>query len=175
MSQYLPTAGFRIWSSEEVEALDLVNLSDESDDGYIYEVDLHYPTELHDDHDDYPLAAESLTINSSLYSPAQQSVFPKSVHVHVRVLTFKQSPWLKSYIDFNTHHRSFSDSSFLKDFFKVMNNSVFGKTQENLWNRVQVDVVTDAATLRKRICKPSFIVVCRFRKILQLFNVEYTH
>ena len=37
-----------------------------------------------------------------------------------------------------------------------MNNSVFGKTQENLWNRVQEGVVTDAATLRKRVSKPSF-------------------
>ena len=80
MSQYLPTGGFRFMSSEEVEALDLDNLSDESDDGYIYEVDLHYPAELHDMHDDYPLAAESpLTINSTLYSPTQISLFPKSI------------------------------------------------------------------------------------------------
>ena len=74
MSQYLPTDGFRFMSSEEAEALDLDNLSDESDDGYIYEVDLHYPAELHDMYDDYPLAAESLTINST-----QSLVFPKSI------------------------------------------------------------------------------------------------
>ena len=47
-----------------------------------------------------------------------------------RVLTVKQSTWLKTYIDFNTHQRSLVGSSFLKDFFKLMNDSVFGKTRE---------------------------------------------
>ena len=73
-----------------------------------------------------------------------------------RVLTFKPSPWLKEYIHFNTHHRSLSDSGFSKDFFKLMNNSVFGNTQENLCNRVNVDIITDAVILRKRVAKPSF-------------------
>ena len=57
-----------------------------------------------------------------------------------RVLTFNQSPWLKASIDFNTHHRSLLDNGFLRDFFILMNNSVFGKTQENLRKRVQVDL-----------------------------------
>ena len=72
-----------------------------------------------------------------------------------RVLIFKQSPWLKTYIDFNIHQRSLPDNGFPKDLFKLMNDSVFGKTQENLRKRVQVDLVTDAPTLRKRVSKPS--------------------
>ena len=72
-----------------------------------------------------------------------------------KVLAFKQSTWLKTYIDFNTHQHSLARRSFLKDFFKLMNNSVFGKTQENLRKRLQVKVVTDAGILRKRVAKPN--------------------
>ena len=79
MSQYLPTGGFRVLSDDETEVLNLESLENDVDDGYIYEVDLHYPDELHDKHDDHPLAPESLTIDESMYSPTQQSVFPKSI------------------------------------------------------------------------------------------------
>ena len=68
MSQYLPTGGFGILSDEEADKLYLDMLSDESEDGYIYEVD---PVELHDKHDDYPLAPGSLTISRKMYSPTQ--------------------------------------------------------------------------------------------------------
>ena len=69
-----------------------------------------------------------------------------------RVMTFKQSPWLKTYIDCNTHQRSLAGESFLKDSFKLMNNSVYG----NLRKRVQVELITDARILRKRFSKPGF-------------------
>ena len=69
------------------------------------------------------------------------------------MLTFKQSPWLKTYIDFNTRQCSLVAGN---DFLKVMNNSIFGKTQENLRKRVKVDLVTYTNTLRKRVAKPSF-------------------
>ena len=84
--------------------------------------------------------------NLKLY--AQLGLVITKVH---RVLIFKQSPWLKAYIDFNTYYRSLSDNGFLRYFFMLMNNSVFGKTQENLRKRVQVYLITDAAVLRKRV------------------------
>ena len=78
MSQYLPTGDFRILDDDEAQDLDLEDLDDEADDGYIYEVDLHYPTRLHNKHDDYPLAPESIVIDRSMYSPTQSTVFPES-------------------------------------------------------------------------------------------------
>ena len=83
----------------------------------------------------------------------EQGLVIKKVH---RVLTFKQSPWLKEYIEFNTHMRSNATSNFQKDFFKLMNNSVFGKTQENLRNRVNVEVLTNREAALRRVCKPIF-------------------
>ena len=80
----------------------------------------------------------------------------KLTKIH-RVLTFKQSPWLKEYIDYNTECRKNSKSVFEKDFYKLMNNSVFGKTQENLRNRVNVEVITRRHIALKRIAKPTFI------------------
>ena len=58
MSQSLPTHGFRFLSKDEITALKLEDLSFDDEDGYIYEVDLHYPTELHNSHNDYPLAPD---------------------------------------------------------------------------------------------------------------------
>ena len=71
MSQYLPTCGFRILSGDEANSLELEDLSDKSEDEYIYEADLHYPTKLHNQHNDYPLAPDSIVVDSSMYSPTQ--------------------------------------------------------------------------------------------------------
>ena len=72
-----------------------------------------------------------------------------------------QSPWLRQYIDFNTQKRTQAKNSFGKDIFKLANNSVFGKTMENLRKRVNVKLVRDEKKLIKLTSKPTFVTgVC---------------
>ena len=93
----------------------------------------------------------------------------KITKIH-RILTFDESPWLKTYIDFNTTKRSQAKNSFEKDFFKLMNNSVFGKTMENLKKRRNVKVTHDENALLKYISKPSFVSSTMFNK--NLFGID---
>ena len=138
----------------------------------ILEVDLEYPKNLHDLHNDYPLAPEQIVVNKVKklipnlgdkkkyvihYENLKQylNLGLKLTHIH-RGIKFEESPWLKSYIDINTDLRTKAKNDFEKDIFKLMNNSVFGKTMENIRNRVDIKLVTDKKKARKLAAKPNF-------------------
>ena len=72
-------------------------------------------------------------------------------------MEFDQSPWLGQYINFNTKKRMGAKNAFENDFFKLLNNSVFGKTRENIRKRIDVRLVTDQKKLSKLVSKPTYV------------------
>ena len=196
----------------------ILNTSDDAEYGYILEVDLDYPAEIHDAHNDYPLAAEHLTIDPEMLSPLQSKMHEKKKtpstkklapnlmhkknyiihyrnlkyyleqgmelkHVH-RVLKFRQSPWLKPFIDFNTEMRANAKSEFEKDFFKLLNNSVFGKTIENTREYRNVDFVASEHKVQQLAMQPNYrsttiinenlIAVERYKTTVKMNKPIYT-
>jgi len=71
-------------------------------------------------------------------------------------IKFYESRWLKKYIDKNTELRRKASNEFEKDFFKLMNNSVFGKTMENIRNRIDIRLRTFSDKASKLVVKPNF-------------------
>ncbi len=135
----------------------------------ILEVDLEYPKELHDKHNEYPLAPERLLVDKveklvpNLNDKTKYVLHHENLKLYLRLgirltkihrgITFVETDFMKSYIDLNTDMRSKGTTDFEKDFYKLMNNSVFGKTMENVRNRVNVKLVTNEKALNKLVKK----------------------
>ena len=73
------------------------------------------------------------------------------------MLKFNQSDWMKKYIDFNTEKRRNVANSFEKNFFKLMINSVYGKTMENLRKRINARLINNKKDFLKYTSKPTHI------------------
>ncbi|KAL9958234.1 hypothetical protein ACROYT_G035222 [Oculina patagonica] len=193
MSNPLPKSGFR-WKRVMPTENEIMRKKEFAKTGWILEVDLEYPAELHEEHNSYPLAPEKKKISEELYSDYQKKLkdklelkLPDSeklvltledksnyvVHyrnlqfyleqgmklkrVH-RVLEFEQECWMEPYIRMNTEFRKNAKNDFEKNFYKLMNNSVFGKTMENLRNRVDIKIVRsdEINKIRKLVASPLY-------------------
>ena len=85
----------------------------------------------------------------------------KKVH---RVIQFNQEAWLKPYIDMNTKLRTEAKNEFEKDFFKLMNNSVFGKTMENVRKHRDIKLVIAEERRNKLVSEPNYYTTKHFSK-----------
>ena len=169
MSQPLPAGGFK-WV--DVNPNEISKLETRTDKGYILEVDVSCPKDLHDSHNDLPFMCERMEINGveklvpnlrdkknyvihiqPLNQALQHGLRLDRIH---RAIEFNQSPWLKTYIDFNTQLRMATTNDFEKDFFKLMNNLVFGKTMENVRKHRNIKLVTTEEKYLCTIMKPNF-------------------
>ena len=73
-----------------------------------------------------------------------------------RAIEFKQLAWMKEYIDFNTKLRTAATNDFEKDFYKLMNNAVFGKTMENIRKHRNIKLITSREAYLNAVMKPNF-------------------
>ena len=89
----------------------------------------------------------------------------KLTKIH-RVSQFKQSDWMKKYIDVNTKKRMCAANDFGKDFFKLMINSGYGKTMENLRKRINVRFVNNKKDFLKYTSRPTYVTHKLFNKNL---------
>ena len=161
MSQKLPVKNFK-WIKEDdilkfYEAF-MKNYDEDSDQGYVLEVDVKYPETIRMLHSGLAFLPERMKINkcTKLTCTIQNK---ENYIIHIRalkqainhglklkkahkVIEFDQEAWLKSYIDMNTDLRKQAKNDFEKDFFKLMNNSVFGKTMENVRNHRDTKIET---------------------------------
>ena len=183
MSKPLPTDSFEWMTDEELQ-----NWSNGK--GCILEVDLEYPKELHDDHNEYPLAPERLKVNKvdklipNLRNKEKYVVHYENLKLYLnlgltltkihRGIKFNERAWLKDYIQLNTDLRTKGKTDFEKDFFKLMNNSVFGKTMENIRNRVDIRLVTKEEQLEKLVKKPNFDRINIFTEELVAVHMKKT-
>ena len=179
MSQPLPTGGFK-WV--DVKPDKISKLAKRKTKGYLLELDVRYPKELHDSHNDLPFMCERMKINGveklipNLYDKKRYVIHIRALdqalrhglvleRIH-RAIEFKQSAWMKEYIDFNTKLRTAAANDFEKDFYKLMNNSVFGKMMENIRKHRNIKLVTKREAYLKLVMKPNFKSGVRFGSYL---------
>ena len=162
MSQPLPTGGFRWVNISSYGGQAWVDeLANHSDHGYLLEVDVVYPRKLHDYHNDLAFMCARMKIGE-VEKLVPNLYYKKRYIIHIRALKqaldhglvlekihraieFRQSDWMHEYIDFNTKLRAAAKNDFQKDFYKLMNNAVFGKTMENIRKHRNIKLVNNEA------------------------------
>ena len=166
------------------------NYDENNNKGYIFEVDVKYPKRLHELHSDLLFLSERMEVNkckkpvcnlfnkkkyvahiNTLKEALNHGLKSKKIH---RVIEFNQEAWLKSYIDMNAELRKLAKNDFEKDFFKLMNNSVFGKTMENIRKHSDIKLVTTDKKRSKLVSEPNYHTINLISEDLSIIEMKKT-
>ena len=192
MVRKLPKGGIKwVKNISEFTPDFIKNYDENSVKGYFIEADIIYPKELQSHHSDLPFFPERLTINktkklactlydkcnyvtniSMLKSAIKHGLILEKVH---KVIEFDQEVWMKVYADMNTTHRTNAKNEFVKKFFKLCNNAVFGKTMENKIKNRDIKLVTTQKKRMKLVREPNFYRIKHFTNDLSAFEKRKTN
>ena len=180
----------RIKGLSKIDEDFIKNYDKDSDKGYILEVDVKYPKNLHELHSDLPFLPERMKIDKckklecnlydkksyvvhirSLKQALNHGLILKKVH---RVIQFNQDAWLKPYIDMNTELRKQAKNDFENDFFKLMNNAVFGETIENVRKHRDIKLVTTDKRKNQLLLEPNYHTTRWFSENLLAIDIKTT-
>ena len=188
MSKKLPVNGFKWIDSNEINEDFIKDYNENDSKGYILEVDVKYPNRLHKLHSDLPFLSKRMGIDkcnklvcnlfnkkkyvthiNSLKQALNHGLKLKMIH---RIIEFNQEAWLKPYIDMNTELRKAAKNDFEKDLFKLMNNSVFGKTMENIRKNRDIKLVTTEKKRSKLVSEPNYHTVNLISEYLSIIEMK---
>ena len=196
MSQKLPVNGFK-WLknlsefNEFIFFIDFIkNYDGNSDKGYFLEVYVEYSKKLFNSHKYLPFLPERKKVEKveklicsiedkekyfihlrPLKQALNHGLKLKKVH---RVIQFNQKAWLKPYIDMSTELRTGAQNKFEEDFFQLMNNSVFGKTMENVRNHRDIKLVTSDKRRKRLVSEPNYHSHKKFSDYLIAIEMKMT-
>ena len=181
MCEKFPVGGFEWLTKDEIENLfNNQTMEEWEKTPCIVEVELEYREKLHDIHNDLPVCPETILTKNKVEKLIPNLRNKEKYVIHYRTLLFvlslglklnkihcgikfREEDWMKKYIEKNTQLRTIATNDFEKDFFKLGNNSVFGKGMEDILKRVDVRLVTNSKTLGKLVAKANY-------KGLRIFN-----
>ena len=189
MSETLPVNGFKgVKKFSKFDERFIKNYDENSDKGYFLEVDVEYPKNLFSVHSNLPFLPERKKIGKcnklvcdfhdkknyvvhikALKQALNHGLILKKVH---RVIQFNQKAWLKPYIDMNTKLRTEAKNDFEKDFFKLMNNAVFGKTMENVRQHRDIKLVATDKRRNQLAPEPNYHITKYFSENLMAIKMK---
>ena len=167
------------------------NYNKKSDKGYLFHVDINYLQEIRELHVDLPFLHAKMQVDKvnklvanvhdknnyvvhvyALKQALNHGLVLKKVH---EVISFRQEAWLESYIEMNTALRTQAKNDFEKDYFKLKNNSAYGKTMENIRKHGDIYLVTNDKKRSILASEPNYHTTKNISKNLLIMEMKKSY